>query len=99
MHSICVDVRCDKGTSKYRVRVKGASDFVDCPPGSTLVLSNYSIVFRSGTIECAPYEEMCNTGYYRSEIPHIPVSGTTDSAHHLTLMLMAALVALVVFAG
>ncbi|CCW72240.1 unnamed protein product [Phytomonas sp. Hart1] len=64
MRSICADVLCDKGTSKYQVRVKGATDFVDCPPGSTLVLSKYSTEFKSGAIECAPYEEVCNTNYY-----------------------------------
>ncbi|CCW72228.1 unnamed protein product [Phytomonas sp. Hart1] len=59
MLSICADVLCDKNTSSYRVRMKGTSEFVDCPPGSTLVLSEYSTVFASGEIECAPYEEVC----------------------------------------
>ncbi|CCW69206.1 unnamed protein product [Phytomonas sp. Hart1] len=64
MLSICADVQCDKDTSRYRVRVKGTSDFVDCPPGSTLVLSDYSTEFKSGAIECAPYEEMCPESHY-----------------------------------
>ncbi|CCW69085.1 unnamed protein product [Phytomonas sp. Hart1] len=60
MHSICADVQCYRATSKYRVRVKGASDFVDCPPGITLVVTKYSTEFMSGGIECAPYEEVCH---------------------------------------
>ncbi|CCW72155.1 unnamed protein product [Phytomonas sp. Hart1] len=64
MLSICADVLCDKGTSSYRVRVKGTNDFVDCPPGSTLVLSEYSTVFNSGEIVCAPYEEVCPKSLY-----------------------------------
>ncbi|CCW69203.1 unnamed protein product [Phytomonas sp. Hart1] len=64
MLSICADVQCDKDTSRYRVRVKGASDFVDCPPGTTLVLSDYSGEFKSGAIECAPYEDICPKSLY-----------------------------------
>ncbi|CCW72227.1 unnamed protein product [Phytomonas sp. Hart1] len=64
MLSICADVQCDKDTSRYRVRVKGATDFVDCPPGSTLVLSEYSTEFKSGAIKCVPYEEVCPKSLY-----------------------------------
>ncbi|CCW71651.1 unnamed protein product [Phytomonas sp. Hart1] len=98
MFSICADVLCDKGTSKYQVRVKGGTDFVDCPPGSTLVLSEYSTEFKSGAIECASYEEVCNTNYYRIKTHHIPASGTTNIAYHFTYTLAAALAVLIVLA-
>ncbi|CCW72232.1 unnamed protein product [Phytomonas sp. Hart1] len=98
MFSICADVLCDEGTSKYQVRVKGGTDFVDCPPGSTLVLSKYSTEFKSGAIECAPYEEVCNTNYYRIETHRIPASGTTNIAYHFTYTLVAALAVLIVLA-
>ncbi|CCW71268.1 unnamed protein product [Phytomonas sp. Hart1] len=98
MRSICEDVQCDKGTSKYQVRVKGATDFVDCPPGSTLVLSKYGTEFNSGAIECPPYEEVCNINYHRSVTHHVPASGTTNIAYHFTYTLVAALAALIVLA-
>ncbi|CCW72274.1 unnamed protein product [Phytomonas sp. Hart1] len=64
MLSICADVQCDKDTSRYRVRVKGASDFVDCPPGTTILISDYSGEFKSGAITCALYEDVCPKSLY-----------------------------------
>ncbi|CCW72151.1 unnamed protein product [Phytomonas sp. Hart1] len=81
MLSICADVQCDKDTSSYRVRVDGANDFVDCPPGSTLVLSEYSTVFNSGEIVCAPYEEVCPKSLYPDDEHDITATKTT--APHL----------------
>ncbi|CCW71257.1 unnamed protein product [Phytomonas sp. Hart1] len=80
MLSICADVLCDKDTSRYRVRVKGTSKFVDCPPGSTLVLSSYSTVFRSGAIKCAPYEEVCPKSLYPDD--EHDITTTKTSAPH-----------------
>ncbi|CCW69086.1 unnamed protein product [Phytomonas sp. Hart1] len=75
--SICADVQCNKDTSKYRVRVKGTTEFLDCPPGSTLVLSKYSANFWSGTIECAPYEEVCPKSLYPKNDRDITTTKTT----------------------
>ncbi|CCW71652.1 unnamed protein product [Phytomonas sp. Hart1] len=77
MVSICADVQCDKDTSSYRVRVKGTSKFVDCPPGSTLVLSEYSTVFKSGEIVCALYEEVCPKSLYPDDEHDITATKTT----------------------
>ncbi|CCW69204.1 unnamed protein product [Phytomonas sp. Hart1] len=98
MLSICADVQCDKDTSRYRVRVKGASDFVDCPPGSTLVLSDYSAEFWSGAITCAPYEEMCLKAYYYNKNQQVSTSDTTIIAYKFTYTLVAAMTAMIVLA-
>ncbi|CCW69205.1 unnamed protein product [Phytomonas sp. Hart1] len=109
MLSICADVQCDKDTSRYRVRVKGASDFVDCPPGTTLVLSDYSAEFWSGAIMCAPYKEVC----HKSFCPYLngdnnkdkhnsknfkASSSATSIAYQFTYTLVAALTAMIVLA-
>ncbi|CCW71255.1 unnamed protein product [Phytomonas sp. Hart1] len=78
MFAICADVQCDKDTSRYRVRVKGTSEFVDCPPGSTLVLSDHSAEFNSGSIECAPYEEVCPKSLYPDDDYEIIITKTTE---------------------
>ncbi|CCW71256.1 unnamed protein product [Phytomonas sp. Hart1] len=78
MLAICADVQCDTDTSRYRVRVKGTSEFVDCPPGSTLVLSSYSTVFRSGAIKCAPYEEVCPKSLYPDDDYEIIITKTSE---------------------
>ncbi|CCW69087.1 unnamed protein product [Phytomonas sp. Hart1] len=102
MLSICVDVQCDKRTSKYRVRVKGASDFVDCPPGSTLVLSDYSTEFRSGAIKCAPYEDVCPKSLYPDDDRDnndnensSTTSSTSKGACLLAITLVAILLAMI----
>ncbi|CCW72273.1 unnamed protein product [Phytomonas sp. Hart1] len=82
MLSICADVQCDKDTSRYRVRVKGASDFVDCPPGTTLVLSDYSGAFKSGAITCAPYEVMCPEHNYPNNEIDENKDESTDANNH-----------------
>ncbi|CCW72276.1 unnamed protein product [Phytomonas sp. Hart1] len=103
MLSICADVQCDKDTSRYRVRVKGASDFVDCPPGTTLVLSDYSAEFWSGAIECAPYEDVCPKSFYSNYNRDINIneskrsfSGMTPVFYHLAFTLVAALAAIII---
>ncbi|CCW69207.1 unnamed protein product [Phytomonas sp. Hart1] len=96
MLAICADVQCDKDTSRYRVRVKGASDFVDCLSGTTLVLSDYSGEFKSGAIDCASYEEMCPENHYygatsdestdkkNHEVPDGNKVESTDKKNHET---------------
>ncbi|CCW72275.1 unnamed protein product [Phytomonas sp. Hart1] len=105
MLSICADVQCDKDTSRYRVRVKGASDFVDCPSGTTLVLSDYSTEFKSGVITCTPYEDVCSKSLYPDynrdnyfNESSIATFGTTNIAYQLIYTLVAALTAMIVLA-
>ncbi|CCW72211.1 unnamed protein product [Phytomonas sp. Hart1] len=103
MLAICADMQCDKHTSRYRVRVKGTSDFVDCPPGSTLVLSEYSAEFKSGAIECAPYEEVCPESFYpdddrdNNNDKNIRASsGTSKGAYWLVFTFVAVLTVITV---
>ncbi|CCW61212.1 unnamed protein product [Phytomonas sp. EM1] len=116
MAAVCAHVLCEEATATYRVRVKGASDFVNCPRGGILVPSKYSAEFSSGAIECPPYDEVC-TGNpssavgllateavsaagtpSSSETRCMAVFGTTGGAHHLTLMVAAALAGMVFLA-
>ncbi|CCW61441.1 unnamed protein product [Phytomonas sp. EM1] len=59
MTAVCADVLCDEATATYQVRVKGAGGFVDRSREGTLVPAMYSPEFRSGMIECPPYDEVC----------------------------------------
>lgn len=55
--SICANVKC--GTCSYSVRVKGDSSYVTCKPGTTLSLTQLSSEFKSGTLTCPPFSEVC----------------------------------------
>lgn len=63
--SLCVEVQCGNSTTdtshQYRVRFKGSSSWVLCPPGTTIepAASSPSTFQSGGTITCPPYEEVC----------------------------------------
>lgn len=57
--ALCVDVKCNHTMQTYTVRVKGAANFTDCPEGNQLRLADYSGEFRTGTMTCAPFYEVC----------------------------------------
>ncbi|KAK7199348.1 major surface protease gp63 [Novymonas esmeraldas] len=56
-YGLCANVRCE--TTTYSVKVKGATTYTQCPPGTTLTLSSLSSEFSDGHITCPPYDSVC----------------------------------------
>ncbi|KAK7199341.1 major surface protease gp63 [Novymonas esmeraldas] len=57
-YGLCAKVHCG-GTTTYSVKVKGATTFTRCKPGTTLPLSLLSPTFSDGQITCPPYDSVC----------------------------------------
>ncbi|KAK7199168.1 major surface protease gp63 [Novymonas esmeraldas] len=57
-YGLCAKVHCGT-TTTYSVKVKGATMFTRCKPGTTLPLSLLSPTFSSGQITCPPYDSVC----------------------------------------
>ncbi|KAK7199169.1 major surface protease gp63 [Novymonas esmeraldas] len=57
-YGLCANVHCGT-TTTYSVKVKGATMYTRCPPGTTLTLSLLSSEFSSGQITCPPYDSVC----------------------------------------
>ncbi|KAK7199332.1 major surface protease gp63 [Novymonas esmeraldas] len=57
-YGLCAKVHCGT-TTTYSVKVKGATMFTRCPPGTTLTLSSLSSEFSDGHITCPPYDSVC----------------------------------------
>ncbi|KAK7199518.1 major surface protease gp63 [Novymonas esmeraldas] len=57
-HGLCAKVHCCT-TTTYSVKVRGATTYTRCPPGTTLTLSLLSPTFSSGYITCPPYDSVC----------------------------------------
>ncbi|KAK7199472.1 major surface protease gp63 [Novymonas esmeraldas] len=56
-YGLCAKVHC--ATTAYFVKVKGATSYTWCTPGTTLPLSLLSPTFSSGHITCPPYDSVC----------------------------------------
>ncbi|KAK7199460.1 major surface protease gp63 [Novymonas esmeraldas] len=56
-YGLCAKVYC--GTTTYSVKVKGATTYTRCSPGTTLPLSSLSSDFSDGHITCPPYDSVC----------------------------------------
>ncbi|KAK7199249.1 major surface protease gp63 [Novymonas esmeraldas] len=57
-YGLCAKVHCGS-TTTYSVKVKGATTYTRCPPGTTLTLSSLSSKFSDGHITCPPYDSVC----------------------------------------
>ncbi|KAK7199557.1 major surface protease gp63 [Novymonas esmeraldas] len=57
-YGLCANVHCGT-TTTYSVKVRGATMFTRCKPGTTLPLSLLSPTFSSGHITCPPYDSVC----------------------------------------
>ncbi|KAK7202118.1 major surface protease gp63 [Novymonas esmeraldas] len=57
-YGLCAKVLCET-RSTYSVKVKGATTYTWCPPGTTLPLSLLSPTFSDGLITCPPYDSVC----------------------------------------
>ncbi|KAK7202346.1 major surface protease gp63 [Novymonas esmeraldas] len=57
-YGLCAEVHCGT-TTTYSVRVKGATTYTRCKPGTTLTLSSLSSEFSDGHITCPPYDSVC----------------------------------------
>ncbi|KAK7197981.1 major surface protease gp63 [Novymonas esmeraldas] len=57
-YGLCAKVHCGT-TTTYSVKVKGATMYTQCPPGTTLTLSSLSSEFSDGHITCPPYDSVC----------------------------------------
>ncbi|KAK7199556.1 major surface protease gp63 [Novymonas esmeraldas] len=56
-YGLCAKVHC--ATTTYSVKVKGATTYTQCKPGTTLPLSSLSSEFSDGQITCPPYDSVC----------------------------------------
>ncbi|KAK7199509.1 major surface protease gp63 [Novymonas esmeraldas] len=56
-YGLCAKVHC--GTTTYSVKVRGATTYTRCTPGTTLPLSSLSSKFSDGHITCPPYDSVC----------------------------------------
>ncbi|KAK7199408.1 major surface protease gp63 [Novymonas esmeraldas] len=56
-YGLCAKVNC--GTTTYSVKVKGATMYTRCKPGTRLPLSLLSPTFSDGQITCPPYDSVC----------------------------------------
>ncbi|KAK7199296.1 major surface protease gp63 [Novymonas esmeraldas] len=59
-YGLCAKVHCGT-TTTYSVKVKGATTYTRCPPGTTVTLSSLSPAFSNGYITCPPYDSVCGT--------------------------------------
>ncbi|KAK7199434.1 major surface protease gp63 [Novymonas esmeraldas] len=57
-YGLCAEVHCGT-TTTYSVKVKGATMYTRCKPGTTLPLSLLSPTFSDGHITCPPYDSVC----------------------------------------
>ncbi|KAK7199154.1 major surface protease gp63 [Novymonas esmeraldas] len=57
-YGLCAKVHCGT-TTTYSVKVRGATMYTRCTPGTTLPLSSLSSAFSSGHITCPPYDSVC----------------------------------------
>ncbi|KAK7199578.1 major surface protease gp63 [Novymonas esmeraldas] len=57
-YGLCANVHCET-TTTYSVKVRGATMFTRCTPGTTLTLSSLSSKFSDGHITCPPYDSVC----------------------------------------
>ncbi|KAK7198053.1 major surface protease gp63 [Novymonas esmeraldas] len=57
-YGLCAKVHCGT-TTTYSVKVRGATTYTRCPPGTTLTLSSLSSEFSHGYITCPPYDSVC----------------------------------------
>ncbi|KAK7199221.1 major surface protease gp63 [Novymonas esmeraldas] len=57
-YGLCAEVHCGT-TTTYSVKVRGATTYTRCPPGTTLTLSSLSSEFSDGHITCPPYDSVC----------------------------------------
>ncbi|KAK7199217.1 major surface protease gp63 [Novymonas esmeraldas] len=57
-YGLCAKVNCET-TTTYSVKVKGATTYTRCKPGTTLSLSLLSPTFSDGHITCPPYDSVC----------------------------------------
>ncbi|KAK7199537.1 major surface protease gp63 [Novymonas esmeraldas] len=57
-YGLCAKVHCGT-TTTYSVKVKGATMYTRCKPGTTLPLSLLSPTFSDGHITCPPYDSVC----------------------------------------
>lgn len=55
--AICATVRCDQ--CRYSIHVRGARRFAWCPAGTIISLPELSPLFKSGTLICPPFHEVC----------------------------------------
>jgi hypothetical protein len=103
-HAICASVQCDSSTLSYGVKVAGASGYTACTPGATISLRSLSSKFKSGSLTCPSYDDVCvgqvNATEYQRYIdlqndsdngaPSLPTP--VPAAAVLTLLLGAVLV-------
>ncbi|KAK7199204.1 major surface protease gp63 [Novymonas esmeraldas] len=57
-YGLCAKVHCGT-TTTYSVKVKGATMYTRCPPGTTLPLASLSSEFSDGHITCPSYDSVC----------------------------------------
>ncbi|KAK7196020.1 major surface protease gp63 [Novymonas esmeraldas] len=57
-YGLCAKVHCGT-TTTYSVKVKGATMYTRCKPGTTLPLSSLSSEFSDGHITCPAYDSVC----------------------------------------
>ncbi|KAK7199349.1 major surface protease gp63 [Novymonas esmeraldas] len=58
-YGLCAEVHCETTTTTYSVKVKGATMYTQCTPGTTLTLSSLSSDFSDGHITCPPHDSVC----------------------------------------
>lgn len=57
--AICAEVSCDYKKKLYSVKPKGAKKFTQCPTWKSIELATSTETFKSGSVQCLPFEMVC----------------------------------------
>ncbi|KAK7199525.1 major surface protease gp63 [Novymonas esmeraldas] len=77
-YGLCAKVHCGT-TTTYSVKVRGATMYTRCKPGTTLPLSLLSPTFSDGHITCPPYDSVCGIRVSNTEALRHGSSGEREA--------------------